>query len=254
MDNLMVEHVLDGVSAFAADPLKLGLFLSSFLVAAVLYSAVRKEANLRRKSLLMFLNLLAVAFPLTLLAFSLSCSAIHSLECAVTLSQTFLLAFPASLVLAFAFYYLLIPTLQTLNCAPIDKANPLAAFVRAEAALLGIPAPRLMVLQVHEPVAYSMAAVSPTIVVSVGVLELLTRKEQEAVALHELYHLSRRSPSFKVLSVLYGRFLPLSRPSFFNDLSKDELAADGHAGRVQGTGRFVASAKAKFSAAAKFKV
>ena len=252
MDGLMVEHVLDSVSAFAADPLKLGLFLSSFLVAAVLYSAVRKETNLQRKSLLMFLNLLAVAFPLVLLAFSLGCSEFQ-LGCAITISQTLLLAFPASLVLAFAFYYLLIPTLRTLNCAPIDYANPLAAFVAAEAANLGIPTPRLMVLQVHEPVAYSMTAVFPTIVVSVGVLELLTRKEQEAVALHELYHLSRKSPSFKVWSLLYGLFLPFSRPSFFNDLSKDELAADGYAGRVQGTGRFVASAKAKFSAVAKFK-
>ncbi|MBI5176914.1 M48 family metalloprotease [Candidatus Micrarchaeota archaeon] len=246
VENLMLEHVLAGLNAFAADPLKLGAFAASAVLALILYALILRESDIRAKTRLVYLNLLALAFPLALLAFSLGCS-VAQVGCAVTISQSLLLAFPAALVLALAFFRILGPRLQTLNCTALDSGHPLCKFVAEESLRLGIPHPRILLLSCQKPVAYSISSGSPAIVISIGAMEVLTQDERKAVVLHELYHVARRSPSFKISAAIHRLLIPFSGISFFTDLSAEEKKADGYAAQVQGTPRFVNCAKEKFS-------
>ena len=240
----MLGHVVAGLEAFAADPVKLGAFLISLWLAAALYFAVGVEKNLARKTLLMKLNFFVAAFPFSLLALSLGCS-VAQLGCAVLLTQSLLLAVPLSLVVALLLIRLLVPRLQYSGCRALPRHHTLSRFAVREAKLLGLPKPKLLVLERQVPVAYCGER-GRVIAISVGVLELLGRREQEAVVLHELYHLASRGPSFKALSAVYQFFLPFSSPAFSKDLDLEETRADDYAAARQGTRRFLNSARGKF--------
>ncbi len=242
----MLGHVVAGLEAFAADPVKLGAFLISLWLAAALYFAVGVEKNLARKTLLMKLNFFVAAFPFSLLALSLGCS-VAQLGCAVVLTQVLLLAVPLALVVALVLIRILMPRLQCAGCRSLHKSHALSRFAVREAKLLGLPlAPKVFLLERQAPVAYCVEDGS-VIVVSVGVLELLSRREQEAVVLHELHHLASNGPSFKALSAVYRFFLPFSSRSFSKDIDLVEIRADDYAASRQGTRRFLNSARGKFS-------
>lgn len=246
MGGFMLEHVLSQVLAFFADPLKAGIFAVFLLAALFLFVAVRKKQDIRRKQLLMHLNLLAIAFAVSFLATSLSCS-VFAADCAVTISQTVLLAFPLFLFIAVAFSFFLLPRLLRTHCSPLDHRHPLWRFLKNEACRLHMKTPSLLVDPSHALSAYSFNSPSHAIVLSVGTLELLNKKEREAVVLHELNHLSRNNSGFKLSASLYRLFIPGSFASFSACLSAEEKRADAFAARRQGTNEFVDSAKTKFT-------
>ncbi len=84
------------------------------------------------------------------------------------------------------------------------------------------------------------------IFVSVGLFDLLTKKELEAVFLHELYHVKVNSTWTKFSSI-FGQFVsPIARFSTANHvICLDEKSADIFASHVQCTERFVVSARTK---------
>lgn len=119
-------------------------------------------------------------------------------------------------------------------------------FINNYSNMLRIKAPRIFLANEARPFAYSLFAFYPSILISVGMFDIFYRKEIEAVLLHELYHLRSRAPIFK-FSTVFAKFIsPIARVfGFFDELSLEEKRADEFAVKMQGTDKFLESAKRK---------
>ena len=101
-----------------------------------------------------------------------------------------------------------------------------------------------------KPIACSFKSFRSAIFVSVGMLDILSKKEIQAVLLHELAHIKQRSSVLKFSSFLMNVLSPLSLLArFHHDTSKEEREADKFAIRVQRTSKYINSAKKKISEA-----
>ena len=98
-------------------------------------------------------------------------------------------------------------------------------------------------LDTAEPLAFSTRN---TIFISVGMMDLLTLHERKAVVLHELSHIEQRSSWIKFTTRLAQWTSPLAW--FASPLNtRDEIIADAYAAQMQGTSRFVRSARRKLA-------
>ena len=123
---------------------------------------------------------------------------------------------------------------QSLSC---PYGNPGCAVQVTQVTTLTLPIAML---------AFSQASSTNRIFISVGMMETLTRKELEAVALHEIEHLRRSTPLFKASTAIYRLFSPISAVRAFNSsLVAEERIADEYAAKRQGTDRYLKSAKKK---------
>ena len=83
---------------------------------------------------------------------------------------------------------------------------------------------------------------------SIGLLDILRKKEIEAVLLHELHHVASGSSTFKLSTALL-RLSPFSvLRNFAPDLGEDERAADAFVRQVQRTDRHLEAARRKIEA------
>ena len=95
------------------------------------------------------------------------------------------------------------------------------------------------------PLAFSFRSFTSAVFLSVGMLEILKKKEVEAVLLHELFHVKSRASVFKLTSALI-KFSPLSfMKNFHGELGKGEGEADSFVREAQGTSLHLESAKRK---------
>jgi len=122
------------------------------------------------------------------------------------------------------------------------KNNYLTKFLNKHSdKILGI-----YLLDMAKPIAFSTCNFKHRIFISVGILDLLTRKETEAVLLHELAHINNKSSLLKSSTFVLRLFSPLSSFStFHNELSREEIKADKFAIKSQGTNRHLKTAKRK---------
>jgi beta-lactamase regulating signal transducer with metallopeptidase domain len=113
---------------------------------------------------------------------------------------------------------------------------------------LGIKSPKIYLVDKAEPVAFSFSNISPRIFITVGLTELLKPKELQAVLLHELGHIKHKSSFLKFTSALLRLFMPLSSfHSLHPELQREEKEADKVAVSIQGTDRYLLSAKEKIN-------
>jgi Zn-dependent protease with chaperone function len=104
-------------------------------------------------------------------------------------------------------------------------------------------AAQFWLLDTAKPIAFSFGR---HVLVSVGMFELLTRKQQDAVVLHELSHVQRQSALTTFSTALARFFSPLAHFASVNErVNAEEQAADDFAIRHQGTTRHVNAAKQK---------
>ena len=105
---------------------------------------------------------------------------------------------------------------------------------------------RVYVADKGEPFAFSYGGLSRRIVVSQGMVDILSKKELEAVILHEYGHLVNNSSFYKTSGWLLSK-VPLFRAFFDRGALEDdeERRADAFATLSQGTGRHIRSAKKK---------
>ncbi len=108
--------------------------------------------------------------------------------------------------------------------------------------------PTIYSLNESTPLAYSITNVKPAVFLSVGLLEILNKKELEAVLLHELYHIKNKSSIWKFSLNQIKMFSPLSSfSSIRKSIDNEEREADLFAIKIQGTNRFLRSAKNKIN-------
>lgn len=110
---------------------------------------------------------------------------------------------------------------------------------------LKIRPPRLVAVNSSRPFAFSFRTFRSAIVLSVGLTDILNKRELEAVLLHELAHIRNRASIFK-LSAFLMRFSPMGIfKSFSIELDREEAEADRFVCGIQNTDRNLLSAREK---------
>ena len=126
--------------------------------------------------------------------------------------------------------------------------NHWSGFVKRHSRKLALREPRVFVVDSAAPVAFSFSFMQPKIFLSVGLFELLGKKEIEAIILHELAHIKSRVTFVKLSAYLARLLSPLSALANFlggSSMSEEEAAADSFAAETQGTFSHLESAKRK---------
>ncbi|MEK6954388.1 MAG: M48 family metalloprotease [Candidatus Micrarchaeota archaeon] len=238
----MWDHLVFGIDAFIGNQANVTFtILSLALALLVIYKLRDANLNFRPRLLLIYSHLALISFPALLLATSLSCIS-AGLGCPVTIARFGLLLFPLSIIFSMAIGSLLLPLFFMLGTR---RSGRFDGFLRSEARKLGIRIPNLRIIDSQKPVAYSVSGLNCAVFLSIGMLETFSRKELEAVLLHELSHLQRRSPLLKISSSIMNVFSPIARTVPSYDLLTEEESADGFAARRQGTAKYLLNAKNK---------
>lgn len=217
-----------------------GFLIISWSIAVIIFFVWRKT----QKPLLIYGHLAFLFLPLFIFAQTLSCSWdwIASLAqfCSIMWTKLLIYLIPFAVGGAIIVGYFIIPLLyrwhlkaQEYPCHFIEK------YTREQ----GINMIRFYIIDTMKPVAFSF---STAIFMSIGMYELLTRKQREAVLLHELYHIKEQS-GWKKFSSLLGRMItPLAHFSHVHrSIEAEEEAADTFAINIQGTNKNLLTAQQK---------
>lgn len=229
--------IIESAIAFATDPAKMMLVVISIIISAAALLAWKKYS----KPALLYAHLLFVIAPLFYFALSINCSMslMHDMLswCTGLLAKFILYIMPPLMVLTFFAGYALLPYAYKKLSKPLSVSS-FAQLCRQT----GIRA-ELYLIDKAKPVAFTLRN---KIFISVGMFELLSRKELEAVLLHELCHISTRASWGKFSSNFVRLFSPIAWFSS-HSVEQEEKAADAFAVKVQNTEKFLVSAKKKVS-------
>ena len=109
-----------------------------------------------------------------------------------------------------------------------------------------IKMPKIYIFDNANPIAFSFKSLKSMIFISAGLMDLLNKKEIEAVILHELWHIKRKASILTMSVSLLRFFSPLSLLArFHHDSDKEESHADRFAITTQKTDKHLKSAKTK---------
>lgn len=227
--------VIESSVAFVTDPAKMLIVVVSLLFGITSLLAWKKYS----RPWLLYAHLLFVLSPLFYFALSINCSLnlVQGLLswCTALFAKFVLYIVPPLMAVSFIGGYLMIPRLYRMLSKPLR----LRAFVEL-CRLTGIRA-ELFLIDKAKPVAFTAGR---KIFVSVGMFEMLSRKELEAVLLHELYHVKSNASWNKFSAGFVHAFSPIAWFSA-SSVEKEECAADSFAVRSQKTSRYLKSAKQK---------
>ncbi len=230
-------EILDSAVAFATDPGKMLVVVVSMLFGMAALLAWKKY----NKPWMLYAHLMFVLSPLFYFALSINCSMslVNGLLswCTAVLAKFVIYVVPPLIAGTFLAGYALIPYFYK----KLAKSLSLGSFKKL-CALTGIKA-ELFLIDKAKPVAFTL---KNKIFISVGMFELLSKKELEAVLLHELYHVKSRASWGKFSSSFVKLFSPIAWFSACS-VEKEERAADAFAAKKQNTWAFVKSAQRKVS-------
>lgn len=224
----------------------LAITLSAITLSALLIRhSTRGETKNSIRSLLLVGHVFSLAVPPVFFAFTMGCNMLVT-GCLI---KALLFSIPLVLLLSFVVGYFVTPALfiRFGGIREITECG-ISGFIKREAGMLGLKTPRLYLLDEAKPTAFSHAGYLSGIFLSVGMFEGLTRKQLEAVVLHELHHIKKRSSLLK-FSAFYARLLsPIAGFGFQpKELSRQESAADAFVVERQATSHYLKGAKKTIS-------
>lgn len=240
---------LFGCFVLSIPPDKFLLTLASLSLAALAMLALRARLDTRLKMFLIYAHLTGLFFPIALFTTNAACG----MACAPCYNDILMItayALPSTLLLSTLAGFVVIPTSYVFwnRGRPIRRGSIFRATVRWSKKF-GIKAPHIFVVDRAEPMAFSFRTFRSAIFFSVGLLDILNRREIEAVLLHEIAHIVRRASTLKFSFSILRVFSPLTiLARFAHDSTSEERAADRFAARAQGTARFLNSTKKKLRA------
>jgi Zn-dependent protease with chaperone function len=240
---------ISAASCFATPLIEVRTFLTIISISFAVFSFVLlKKSGLSPNGRLglIFAHLAGLAFPPILLATHFGCMAM-CLSCATSLTGLLALVLPFT-VGATALAGLFVMPAFFIGINRARKAGGwMPAFVSEHARRLGISAPPVYLLDRAKPVAFSFRTWRSAIFMSVGLSEILSKRELQAVILHEFGHIANKASFLKVSDMLL-RLSPFSLLKQFNSADdKEERRADAFAAKAQGTSRWLKSAKRKMT-------
>jgi len=227
--------IIESAITFATDPEKMLIVVTSLLLSIGAILMWKKYG----KPWMIYAHLLFVISPLFYFALSVNCSmglAQGLMEwCTTMLTKFIIYLLPPIMAASFIAGYVLIPRLYGRMAKPLSLK-----IFRELCTLAGIKA-ELFLIDKAKPVAFALGR---KIFISVGMFETLSKKELEAVLLHELYHVKSRSSWGKFSASFVRLFSPIAWFSS-SSVEREEQAADAFAVKMQKTCAYLRSAKNK---------
>lgn len=236
--------------AFFLTPLKAGIVALSFLISAAALVALRqlKTSGTKQRLTLLYVHVFTFVFPFLFYLFFRGCNSYfsgcsHARAIVAMLGLTGLIA--TLLALALAPFILI--NRYSRKSVLVGKRHWSVDFVKKHADAIMVSAPQIFFVDDAAPLAFSFSFIRPKIFLSMGLFDILGRKEIEAIILHELAHVKRRATYVKLSAHMARLLSPFSMLADFLGRSgtTEESAADDMAVSVQGTSSHLDSAKRK---------
>ena len=243
MDIVCTECMMD----FFYNPVKLGIVLISLGMVIVTFFLLRKKGfGMNKKLGLMYSHIFFLVFPFVFYIFFKGCQTYFN-ECNKLKPIFVMIGLTAFIAIVLGLIIAPILFIKSYKKRTIKfSANWLMNIMENISRTAGIEKPKLFFVDMAKPVAFSISMIKPKIFVSVGLMELLSKKEIVAVLLHEIAHIKNRTSVFKIASFFTRIVSPLARfTTFSEELSKEESRADDFAFEIQKTYRHINSAKRK---------
>lgn len=236
--------------AFFLSPVKSGIVVLSFAIAVaalIMLRRLRAATNKQRLSLL-YVHVFAFVFPFLFFAFFRGCQAYFS-NCSQAKAIFTMLGLTAliSTFIAAAVAPLVFVKRQA-GKGTLLNSGCWNSFVSRHAAALSIRQPKIFVLNTARPVAFSFSFLGSKIFLSAGLFDILSRREIEAIVLHELAHIKGNASVMRLSGHVARLLSPFARLANFlgsGSIDADEDAADSFAANAQGTALHLAAAKKK---------
>ncbi len=233
---------------FFQNPAKIGLIMASLLLSITSFLILRMKKGLsaNQKIALIYAHIFGLIFPIFFYIFFNGCSALFS-SCGTAKATFYLIIITGitAAILGAVIAPILFLRSHRQRSAEIKK-GAYALFLWKKAEEMQIKKPKLYLLKSAKPVAFSSSFLGNSIFLSVGMADILTKKEIEAVLLHELAHIKNSSSKLKFSASFIELLSPASHiASFRNEMSKEEKEADNFAVKSQKTSRFLNSVKSK---------
>jgi Zn-dependent protease with chaperone function len=234
---------------FVIDPGTFSLILISLSLAVIsLYVLKKHSFSIKSRTLLIYGHLTFLFFPFILYGTHVGCGVL-CMPCYENVLHLVSYVLPTTLIASTLAGFVALPTLYTVSSKKMMiKNKPISDFVKKNSKKINIKIPRIYAIDNVKPMAFSFRSYISAIFLSVGLMEILNKKETEAVLLHELAHIKQKSSILKLSDHILRFFSPLSLLSgFHHDSSKDEKEADDFVIRVQGTDKYLFAAKGKIN-------
>lgn len=219
------------------------------LTLAIFFLLAVKNLKLSTKTKvgLIYGHLILLFFPVVLFTTEFACGAM-CMSCQNDTMTLISYSLPSALVLGTIAGFAVIPAFYTFSNRRQIRNKEIIAFVRKYSSFLNIRMPKIYIVDKAKPIAFSFKSFRSAIFVSVGMLDILSKKEIQAVLLHELAHIKQRSSVLKFSSFLMNLLSPLSLLArFHHDTGKEEREADKFAIKLQRTSKYINSAKKKIA-------
>jgi Zn-dependent protease with chaperone function len=230
----------EAVVSFFSQSLHVSLLIISWAAALITFLSWREKGKVRW----LYAHLFFLLLPLFDFAIGVPCQIpfVQGLlsMCSLVVTRAVIFAIPFALLFAVLAGYHLVPGLYRRMYRAKEVRGRRYALLAKRAGLAGT---RFFVLDTAKPFAFSIRR---DVLMSVGMFELLNRKEQDAVLLHELGHVRQRSSLGKFSLALARLFSPLAY--FASRVSAEEAMADAFAAELQGTAHYLNAAKGKVEA------
>ncbi len=239
--------ILGCFAGFVVDFDKLILIGSSVLLAVVLLVILKNfRLSTKFKLGLIYGHLIFLFFPFAVLTTELACGA-ACMPCANNMGSLVVLALPSTVFLSTLAGFFIIPGFYMFFGRKTEAKNThIINFVKKYSTAMKINMPKIYIMDNANPVAFSFRSFRSMIFMSAGLLDVLSKKELEAVILHELGHIKRKASVLTMSFSLLRLFSPLSLIArFHHDSSEEEMQADNFVVEAQKTDRHLKSAKRK---------
>ncbi len=224
------------------------MFLTTIsLSLAVFFLILIKKYNLSTKTKvgLIYGHLILLSFPFVLFTTNFACGAM-CMPCYGDSAMAMVsYALPSAIAIGTLAGFVVIPSFYMFSNKRQMRNKEIISFVEKYSRRMKIKAPKIYIMDKAKPVAFSFKSFRSAIFISVGLLDILNKKELQAVILHELSHIKEKSSVMKFSSSLF-RLSPLSiLARFHHDTGREEKQADRFAVRTQRTSKYINSSKRK---------
>ena len=173
------------IGQFIKAPTNIYVFIFSLILSSAFYLLFMRTESIKRKMNFLALHIVFLFFPFIFTAVFWKCT----MPLASCSPMIFMISAPIAGIIAIVSGFILLPYIYRWSDKNQIVQNGFASdFVAEQSRKLGIKEPEIYSINDIKPIAYSITNLKPAIFISAGLSELLTKKEMEAVLLHELHH------------------------------------------------------------------
>ena len=238
-------------AGISIDPTKIVLSILSVSIAIfIIFLLKRFNFSNKGKIGLLYGHLVALFYPFVLFTTQATCGMLCISTCyndPNSFVSLLLLSLPTTLMVSTIVGFIVIPLYYVkANSERQIKSGWIVRFIKKYSSTLNIKSPRVFVVDKAEPLAFSFKHLKSAVFLSVGLFDMLNKKEIQAVILHELAHIRQKTSALKLSLAFFRLFSPMSLlVKFHHEKIAEERKADRLAIKIQGTGKYIKSARNK---------